>query len=494
MSRPAPKNNLMQTLLIAAVIWLGLTLVMQSQKPSDPRPADQFMDAVRKEFQGILDESATRSVPIGTILKERESGGKQLQVKLRVPSISVDESEELMRYQSRLGLDQTIASYLEFHKSKIAQEAEAQKWNDERRVEEEITALLLTADTQYREGIKRNDAHRQDLAYLTLQPVHHRYVGKPVWTDVRYELPPERLGEEPRRVTADSFFNELVDKLAARSKTDLVLGVIPGYKVIDALVSITGKVPAFSYALAALFLAALVRGIVWPLAQKQYMFGRQMSQLQPLVKEIKEKFTDKKTGQITDPQEFQRRTMGLYKEYGINPFAGCLPTFIQIPFFLIIYQCMVMYRYEFQNGTFLWINPSTASATNGFIAPNLGERDYILIVLYAISMIVTTLLTPVSDPTNAKQQRLMGVGIAVFFSIMMFFWPLPSAFVLYWVFTNVFATIQMLRTYRMPAPPLVKVNAPGGGVFPVDPVKPSSNGAPTGTKGTPVRHRPKKKK
>jgi YidC/Oxa1 family membrane protein insertase len=73
----------------------------------------------------------------------------------------------------------------------------------------------------------------------------------------------------------------------------------------------------------------------------------------------------------------------------------------------------------------------------------------------------------------------------------MFFWPLPSAFVLYWVFTNVFATIQMLRAYRMPAPPLVKVNAPGGGVYPTDLTK--TNGAITG-KGTPVRHRAKKKK
>lgn len=494
MSRPAPKNNLIQTLLIAAVIWLGLTLVMQSQKPADPRPADQFMDSVRKEVADIKAESARRSVPIGTIIRERESSGKQLQTKIQSPAITVDESEEIIRYQSELGLDQTIAAYLPFHQKKIAQEAEAKKWNDQRRQEEEIAALLLVADTQYQQGIKRHDNHRQDLAFLTLQPASHRFIGKPVWSETEYSLPPLAPGEGTRRVQPDQYFADLVDKLATRSKTDLVLGIIPGYKVIDTLVGLTGKVPAFSYALAALFLALLVRGIVWPLAQKQYMFGRQMSQLQPLVKEIKERFTDKKTGQITDPQEYQRRSMELYKEYGINPFAGCLPTFIQIPFFLVIYQCMVMYRYEFQNGTFLWINPSTAAATNGFIAPNLGERDYILIVLYAISMVVTTLLTPVSDPTNAKQQRLMGVGIAVFFSIMMFFWPLPSAFVLYWVSTNVFATIQMLRTYRLPPPPLVKVNAPGGGVFPVAPPKPSSNGTAPGTKGTPVRHRPKKKK
>lgn len=483
----------MQTLLLAAVIFMGVQLLMQSRKEPDTRSAPEFMKAVRTEVADIKAESARRSVPIGTIIKERDAGGKSLQIRQHVASISVDESEEVMRYQNELGLDQTIAQYLPFHQSKINAEAESKKWNEQRRTEEDITALLLTADAQYRVGIARHEAHRQDLAFLTLQPASHKYVGKPVWQATRYELPPEKFGGDTRRVTAEAFFQDLVSKLAVRSKTDLVLGVIPGYKVIDVLVSVTGKNPSFSYALAALFLAALVRAIVWPLAQKQYMFGRQMSQLQPLVKEIKERYTDKKTKQITDPQEFQRKTMDLYKEYGINPFAGCLPTFIQIPFFLVIYQCMVMYRYEFQNGVFLWINPSTAAATNGFIAPNLGERDYILIVLYAISMVVTTLMTPVSDPTNAKQQRMMGVGIAVFFSIMMFFWPLPSAFVLYWVSTNVFATLQMLRTYRMPPPPLVKVNAPGGGVFPVTP-SPSTNGAAPSSKGTPVRHRPKKKK
>jgi membrane protein insertase Oxa1/YidC/SpoIIIJ len=99
----------------------------------------------------------------------------------------------------------------------------------------------------------------------------------------------------------------------------------------------------------------------------------------------------------------------------------------------------------------------------------------------------------------------MGVGVAVLFSVMMFFWPLPSAFVLYWVFTNVFATTHMLYAYRQPLPPLQKVNAPNGGVFPFGNVTGTngaapkngvskSNGTPKVRTGTPVKHRPKKKK
>ena len=83
-------------------------------------------------------------------------------------------------------------------------------------------------------------------------------------------------------------------------------------------------------------------------------------------------------------------------------------------------------------------------------------------------MVSATLLTPVSDPSQAKQQRLMGAGVSIIFTVFMFTgaFPVVSGFVLYWTFTNILATTQSLRAYRMPLPPLVKINAQGGGVLP----------------------------
>jgi membrane protein insertase Oxa1/YidC/SpoIIIJ len=65
-----------------------------------------------------------------------------------------------------------------------------------------------------------------------------------------------------------------------------------------------------------------------------------------------------------------------------------------------------------------------------------------------------------------KQQRMMTISITGMFAVFMFFWPLPSAFVLYWTFTNILSTAQSLRAYRRAMPPLEKVNAAGGGVYP----------------------------
>src|SRR5690606_7040099 len=228
------------------------------------------------------------------------------------------------------------------------------------------------------------------------------------------------------------------------------------------------------------------------LAQKQYIWGRRMAQLAPLSKEIQAKHKDKKTGKVTDPQGMQMETMKMYKEYGFNPLQGCLPMLVQLPLFLIVYRCMLLYRFQFQEGTFLWINPNSTSLFGIPMAPNLGERDYLIIFLYGVSMVTTTLLTPVSDPSNMKQQRLMGIGMSVFFSIAMFFWPIPSAFVVYWIFMNILATSQALLAYRVPLPPLEKQMTVKGGALAVDPQGTIDPGFFSG-RGTPKKNKKKKR-
>lgn len=151
--------------------------------------------------------------------------------------------------------------------------------------------------------------------------------------------------------------------------------------------------------------------------------------------------------------------------------------------------------------------------TKGFTAPNLGTQDNILIVVYGISMIISQMLTPISDPSQKKQMRLMGVGISVLFTFFMFTgaFPVVSGFVLYWTFTNIFATVQSLRAYRLPLEPLQKVNTKDGGVYPTDPTdmfpwmkkladkgktapptKGKSNIETSKKTGKPQQHKPKK--
>ncbi|MGV3614870.1 MAG: YidC/Oxa1 family membrane protein insertase [Fimbriimonas sp.] len=414
MSKPAappPKQNFLQTALLVMVIWTGFMLWTNGQKAPQVPPGD-LLATLKKQNRDLLDASI-----VSTNAQYSRTIDQQLQEK----KISADEAQR-----------------------------------------KKIEGAILVADTQLKAGIQTHRTDKLRNAHNTLVAVNRQLRDKPLWntpvavTDVSGD---KRFGWKEWK--GQDLYDRTTKELIARNKTELVWGFIPGYQLMDFLVGLTGHTPAISYAIAAFLLALLVRSAVFRLATKQIMSGRRMSQLMPLVKEIKDAHPD-------DAVTQNQKTMALYKEYGVNPFAGCGPAFVQMPLFYTIYMCMVAYQFEFEKGTFLWINPATSKATNGFIAPNLGQQDTILILIYGITMLITTLLTPVSDPAQARQQRLMGVGITVIFTGFMFAGAVPvvSGFVLYWIFTNILATAQSLVLYRRPMPPLQKVNTAAGGVYP----------------------------
>lgn len=403
--------------------------------------------------------------------------------------------------------DISAASEFRTYENLLGQEVKDKKITEADAQQKKFEAAVLVANTQLRAGLMRSETGRIRQAYSTLWQFQKHFLDTPEWKDKTYTAAPDsRFPEVPQTASGQALFDKVSETLIARNKKEIIWGFIPGgYHFIDTLVGITGRVPGFSYWFGAFLLALVVRLIVFPFSQKTIMHSRQMSQLSPLITKIREEYKE-------DPQQMNVKVMELYREYGLNPAAGCAPAFVQMPLFLTVYQCMLLYQFEFQKGTFLWINPELSKATHGFTAPNLGTQDAILIVLYGISMIVSQMLTPVSDPSQKKQMRLMGIGISVMFTVFMFTgaFPVVSGFVLYWTFTNIFATAQSLRAYRLPLAPLQKVNTKDGGVFPQDPNQlfpwmkangksnqtPTTNGKSTiktSTKtGKPQQHKPKK--
>jgi YidC/Oxa1 family membrane protein insertase len=477
MSKPTPKGNFLQTFLIVTTLWLGMYIFIilpqqQKQKELPQKPEDLY-------------------------------------------KVLVDHNKAIK--------DQTIVHLANSYNNLLQEQLKEKKVTEQQVNEQKLAAAVLVADTQLKAGIQRNDVTRVRAAYTTLHNYLNQFRNTPVWTEKSVDVPDDQRFNTTSW-TPGALYERAYDELAKRNRTSLVYGIFPGYQIIDSLVALTGKNPTFSYAFACFLLAFIVRAVVFPLSERQLRFSRQMSQLAPLTNEVRKEYKD-------DPQQVQLKVMEIYKEYGINPLAGCFPALLQLPLFLTVYQFMLAYQFAFRNGTFLWINEDISARTGGWTAPNLGELDYPLIFIYGITMLISTLLAPISDPSQAKQQRLMTVGITVMFTVFMFFWPLPSAFVLYWTFTNLLSMAQSIRAYRSPLPPLEKVNAAGGGVHPKNPVggkwmkmmeemqrqaaeqaaqnaKPSdakngsakkpgsgqviSNGEVK--KGTPAKHKPKKRK
>src|SRR5213079_1151198 len=117
--------------------------------------------------------------------------------------------------------------------------------------------------------------------------------------------------------------------------------------------------------------------------------------------------------------------MELYKTEKINPLGGCLPILVQMPVFIALYWVLNA-SVEMRGASWGWL-------------PDLTAKDpfFILPVLYAISMYITTKLNPApADPMQAKMMLFMPLA----FSVMFFFFP--SGLVLYWVVNNILSIGQ----------------------------------------------------
>lgn len=85
--------------------------------------------------------------------------------------------------------------------------------------------------------------------------------------------------------------------------------------------------------IAIVILTVIIRMAMYPLLAKQQESSKAMQELQPRLKKMQEKYKD-------DREKLAQEQMKLYQEHGINPFAGCLPLFIQFPIFIALYQAI----------------------------------------------------------------------------------------------------------------------------------------------------------
>lgn len=91
-----------------------------------------------------------------------------------------------------------------------------------------------------------------------------------------------------------------------------------------------------SFGLAIIILTVIIRLLIWPFMAKQLKSARKMSELKPHLDALKEKHKN-------DKQALAAAQMALYKEHGINPAGGCLPTLIQIPIIWGLYQTIMAF-------------------------------------------------------------------------------------------------------------------------------------------------------
>lgn len=199
-----------------------------------------------------------------------------------------------------------------------------------------------------------------------------------------------------------------------------------------------------SFAAAIIILTILIKSALWPLQNKATNSMKRMQLLSPKMTELRAKYKD-------DPTKMNEELMKLYKQYGVNPFGGCLPMLVQIPIFFGFYS-MLGSAIELRNSHFLWIHDLSQPDT---LAHVMGFPINLLPIIMAGTMVWQMAISPKSG--DATQQRMMYFMPVIFLT---FCYNYASGLALYWTTQNIFSIVQLYLTRNQAMPTLEKVVTP----------------------------------
>jgi len=166
-----------------------------------------------------------------------------------------------------------------------------------------------------------------------------------------------------------------------------------------------------------------IRIVLFPLYQKSMRSQMATMRVQPLMKEIQDKYKN-------DPQRLQQEMVKLYREHKINPLGGCLPMLLPFPILIALF---FVFRdtIEFRGVPFLWL-------------PDLSRPDpyYIVPLLMGASIFLLQWIGQRSMPQTNPQMKLMMWVMPVMLVVL--FLNFASGLNLYYATMNLASLPQQL--------------------------------------------------
>jgi YidC/Oxa1 family membrane protein insertase len=219
--------------------------------------------------------------------------------------------------------------------------------------------------------------------------------------------------------------------------------------------------------IAIILLTLLIKTILIPLFRAQIVSQRRMQMLQPEIRAIGVKYKGNRT-KINEEQ------MRLYRERGVNPASGCLPSMLQLFLLLPIYSVInqglaapdISSALQFLGQHVLDIACQAPGTLQPCIDPTihwLGNLDAhvpevlfripnpiisdprfglsgLALVAAILQLIQSRMMTPrTSDPQTASQQRIF--MILPLFSLF-YGWFLPAGLFIYWIVFTAYSIVQ----------------------------------------------------
>jgi YidC/Oxa1 family membrane protein insertase len=211
-----------------------------------------------------------------------------------------------------------------------------------------------------------------------------------------------------------------------------------------------------NFGVAIILFTILIRLVTWPLNSSQMKGAQAMQEMQN-----DKEWQDIQKKYAKDKEKLSQEQMRIYKERGINPFASCLPTLIQFPVIIGLYQSITRALattplsllqlgrglYPFLdvhsiiplNSKFLWMDLGTPESVMmfGFAVPTLA-------VIVALTTYVQSKLTMPTSTNPNDQTAAMSSSMALTMPLMLGWFALtfPSGLAVYFITSNLLGIIQ----------------------------------------------------
>ena len=217
--------------------------------------------------------------------------------------------------------------------------------------------------------------------------------------------------------------------------------------------------------LAIILFTLLIKVITFPLNWQQQKSAQSMQALQQ-----SKEWQDMQKKYAKEKDKLAQAQMALYKEKGVSPFGSCLPTLIQFPVLIGLYQAIQRvladaplqlldlsgHIYSFLpnaeqliplQSKFLWMN---LAQPERLVLPFIPFGIPVLAILVVLTTFVQQkLLTPptTGDPSQAQMTRMMGMYMPIMFG--WFALSFSSGLALYFIVSNLLAVGQFALTGRI---------------------------------------------
>jgi membrane protein insertase, YidC/Oxa1 family, C-terminal domain len=210
-----------------------------------------------------------------------------------------------------------------------------------------------------------------------------------------------------------------------------------------------------NFGLAIILFTILIRIVTWPLNAQQMKGAAAMQSLQNDKdwQAIQKKYAK-------DKEKLAQEQMRIYREKGINPFSSCLPTLIQFPIIIALYQSITRALASTPldllklsrsislpnvsdliplNSKFLWMDLGRPEAVTilGFAIPTLA-------LVVAITTYIQAKLTMPASATPGDQSAAMSGMMSIYMPLLLGYFAITfaSGLSVYFITSNVLGIVQ----------------------------------------------------